>query len=201
MNVRDLDLIENTFEKFLKGNFPISEDELDLSLKSFSNLKLKKAQFFVQQNQVCRQVGFILNGSFRTFYLNEKGEEITSCFCVSNSFTTSFKSFILQVPSFLSIQAMEDSELMVIDFESLQNLYKSSSTWQTIGRVLAEKEYLSMEHYVSFLNSESAKEKYLRLLREQPTVLKTARIEDIASYLGVTRRTLSRIRKEIAQEQ
>ncbi|GMQ30748.1 Crp/Fnr family transcriptional regulator [Algoriphagus confluentis] len=190
--------IENKFGKFLKENFPISDAELASSLTRFSNLPLKKSEFFVQQDEICRSVGFILKGTLRTFYLDEKGEEITSCFCAENNFSTSFKSFIFQKPSSLSIQAMEDTELMVIDFDHLQTLYKLSSTWQMIGRVLAEKEYLAMERYASFLNSETAKEKYLRLIKEQPAVLNLARVEDIASYLGVTRRTLSRIRKEIS---
>lgn len=99
----------------------------------------------------------------------------------------------------MSIQAIEETKLLVIDYSSLQKLYKSSPVWQNIGRKVAEQEYIVMEKYASVLNNETAKEKYLRLLKEQPTVIQKASVEDIASYLGVTRRTLSRIRKEIAE--
>ena len=97
------------------------------------------------------------------------------------------------------LQAIEDTQLLVIDYENLQKLYAKSVVWQTIGRVVAEREYIVMEQYASVLNNETAKEKYLRLLKEQPNVLLKANIEDIASYLGVTRRTLSRIRQEISK--
>jgi CRP-like cAMP-binding protein len=99
----------------------------------------------------------------------------------------------------LSIQALEDTELFVIDYDKLQKLYSTSIDWQNIGRQIAEREYFIMEQYASVLNNESAKEKYLRLLNEQPEVLQKASVEDIATYLGVTRRTLSRIRQEISK--
>ncbi len=134
-----------------------------------------------------------------TFYLNDKPEETTSCFCTENSLTTSYKSFILQEPSKLSIQALEETELLVIDYRNLQKLYSTSIVWQNIGRAVAEREYIVMERYASVLNNETAKEKYWRLLKEQPNVLQKSNIEDIASYLGVTRRTLSRIRQEISK--
>ena len=85
-----------------------------------------------------------------------------------------------------------------MDYDKLQDLYRSSRVWQNIGRLMAEMAYIDMEQYASVLNNETAKEKYLRLLEEQGEVLHKANIEHIASYLGVTRRTLSRIRQEIA---
>lgn len=148
---------------------------------------------------MCKQIAFIVKGTLRTYYINDKAEETTSCFCTENSLTTSYKSFILQQPSALSIQALEDTELLVIDYEHLQELYSKSIVWQNIGRAVAEREYIVMEQYASILNNETAKEKYLRLLKEQPNVLQKASIEDIASYLGVTRRTLTRIRKEVSK--
>jgi CRP-like cAMP-binding protein len=129
--------------------------------------------------------------------LNEESQEITSCFCVEENLTTSFTSFVLQKPSEISIQAMEETELLIINYEDLQKLYSISLAWQNIGRAFAEKEYIIIEQYASSLNSESAKVKYLRLLKEQPQIIQKAPIQYIASYLGITTRTLSRIRKEI----
>lgn len=188
----------NNFKNFIRKIMPISDKEFDETVIFFKEQTLKKGDYFVKQGNTCRQIAFVNKGILRTFYLNDKAEETTSCFCTGNSLTTSYKSFILQQPSILSIQALEETELLVIDAENLQKLYHSSIVWQTIGRTFAEREYIVMEQYASVLNNETAKEKYLRLLKEQPTVLQKAKIEDIASYLGVTRRTLSRIRKEIS---
>lgn len=188
------------FKQFLKSITPITDDEFVNTISFFIVQTLQKGDFFVKQDKVCRHIAFIVKGTLRTFYMNNKSEETTSCFCTETNFTTSYKSFILQEPSTLSIQAIEETELLVIDYDSLQRLYNSNSIWQNIGRIVAEREYIGMEKYASVLNNESAKEKYLRLLQEQPTVVQKAKVEDIASYLGITRRTLSRIRQEVAKE-
>jgi CRP-like cAMP-binding protein len=190
----------DTFSLFLNSIATIPQAELEEGLSFFSFIKLRKGEFFVEQGKVCQQIAYIEKGAMRVYYLNHKAEEITSCFCTENSLTTSYKSFILREPSVLNIQAIEETQLIVIGFDDLQKLYARSSAWQTIGRSITEQEYLAMEKYASVLNCESAKEKYLRLLKEQPGVILKAKVEHIASYLGVTRRTLSRIRKEVASD-
>lgn len=153
----------------------------------------------IKQGEICQKIAFINQGILRVFYLNETGEEITSCFCIENHLTTSYKSFVLQMPSNLSIQALEATQLLIIDYQNLQNLYKNSPVWQNIGRIFAEKEYITMEKYASKLNNETTKEKYLHLLDEQPQIIQKVPLQFVASYLGVTVRTLSRIRKELAK--
>ncbi|MBY0434680.1 MAG: Crp/Fnr family transcriptional regulator [Cyclobacteriaceae bacterium] len=187
------------FKKFLKSIVPISDKEFADTILYFTELNLEKRDYFLKQDIVCRHIAFIVKGTLRAYYINDKAEETTACFCTENNLTTSYKSFILQQPSTLFLQAIEDTQLLVIDYENLQNLYSKSTVWQTIGRAFAEREYIVMEQYASVLNNETAREKYLRLLKEQPNVLQKANVEDIASYLGVTRRTLSRIRKEISK--
>lgn len=191
--------MKNNFKQFIRQITPVSDKEFDETVILFKEIHLQKGDYFVKQGNICRQIAFINKGILRTFYLNDKANETTSCFCIENNLTTSYKSFIQQQPSTLSIQALESSELLVIDYEHLQKLYETSVVWQNIGRVLAEKEYIVMEQYASVLNNETAKEKYLRLIKEQPYVLQKASMEDIASLLGMTSRTLSRIRQEISK--
>ncbi|MEI7661482.1 MAG: Crp/Fnr family transcriptional regulator [Bacteroidota bacterium] len=186
------------FRNYLRTISEISNEEFEKSIHYFKEIIIKKDDYFINQNQICKQVAFILKGTLRTFYINREGVNTTMCFCSENSFTTSYRSFILEKPSELSLQALEDCVLLVISKDDLNKLYAESITWQYIGRKIAEGEYIILEKYASVLNSETAKQKYLRLLNEQPGVLQKAKIEDIASYLGITGRTLSRIRKEIA---
>ena len=183
---------------YLQALTPMSDNEFEDSKRNFSRVYLKKGEFFVQQGRICKQIAFVNRGSLRTYYFNDKAEEITACFRTEKSLTSSYKSFILQEPSLLSIVAIEETELIVIDYDKLQELYKTSIAWQNIGRLVAEREYINMEQYASVLNNESAKEKYLRLIDEQGEILQKANVEHIATYLGVTRRTLSRIRQEIS---
>ena len=191
--------MEDKFKIFIQKIVPITDDEFEKSFVKFKKITLEKGEFFIEQNKISKQIAFINDGTLRTYYINDKGEEITSCFCSENNLASSYKSFILQSPSNVAMVALEKTELLVISFKDLHELYKESANWQTIGRLVAENEFILMEQYASILNNETAKEKYLRLLNEQPEIIQKSPINYIASYLGVTRRTLSRIRKEIIE--
>lgn len=186
-------------QTFINSIYPLPASDLQRGLAAFRSLNLAKGDFFVREGETCTQAAFIESGILRTFYPTEKGEARTYCFCSEHHFTTSFKSFISQAPSALSIQALEPCRLLVISYRDLQDLYASSPGWQAIGRLLVEREFLNMENYANSLNAETAREKYLRLLKEQPSVIKKAPVQHIASYLGITRETLSRIRKELSK--
>lgn len=187
------------FKRFLKNFAPISDKDYADTISYFKEQVLKKDEFFVRQDKVCKHIGFIISGTIRIYYTNQKLEDTTYGFCQENCITTSFKSFIFQTPSQLTLQALEDSTLLTITYDDLNILYRDYPIWQNIGRIITQNEFLNMEQYASVLNNESAKEKYLRLINEQPQILQKAKVEDIASYLGVTRRTLSRIRLEISK--
>lgn len=191
--------VENKFKTFIQNMVPITDAEFEKSLLKFKKTTLDKGEFFIEQDKISKQIAFINSGILRTYYINGKGEEITACFCTEGNFASAYKSFILQVPSNVAMVALEKTELLVVNFNDLQILYKAGSNWQTIGRLVAEKEFIVMEQYAAILNHETAKEKYLRLLKEQPEIVQKSPINYIASYLGVTRRTLSRIRKEIVE--
>jgi CRP-like cAMP-binding protein len=186
------------FKAFLKKITSISDQEYLISKQYFSEIDIVKGDFFIKQNQKSLYLAFILEGSFKVYKTNNNGNDLVTCFCLENNFISAYKNFILQNPSELTIQAIEDAKLLVINYINLQKLYKEVPVWQTIARVITEHEFISAEAHISFVNNEFAKEKYLQLLKKQPKVIKMAKLQDIASYLGVTRRTLSRIRKEIA---
>lgn len=184
-------------KSFLQSLTPFSDEDFEKSKPFFRTLELKKGDALVEQGKICKQIAFINYGSFRTYYFNEKSEEITACFRTEMSVVSSYRSFVLQEPSSLAVVALEDSEVIVIEHEGLHKLYEESIPWLKIGRLIAEAEYINMEEYASVLNHESAKAKYLRLIKEQGQVINKVKVEHVASYLGVTRRTLSRIRQEI----
>jgi CRP-like cAMP-binding protein len=178
----------------------ISDEEFGKSISLFKSRQIVKGGYFIEAGQICKELAFIGKGILRTFTADDKGVEATLCFCSENRFSTSFRSFITQAPSLLSIEAIEDVELLTLDYDGLQFLYENTKAWPTIGRLLAEREYLNMENYALTLNKETAKEKYLRLLHEQPGVIQRAPVQQIASYLGITRETLSRIRNQVTTD-
>lgn len=184
-----------SLKTYLRETTTISDIEFEQALPYFTKKTLQKNEYFVKEGMICKQIAFVEEGLLRSFYYNNKAEEITFCFETENNFSTSYKSFILQCPSNLSIQAIEKTQLIVIDQKNLQKLYDTSFQWLKIGKLFAEKEYIFLEQYASMLNSDSTKEKYLRLLKENPTIIKKAKLKYIASFLGITSRSLSRIRK------
>ena len=189
--------VKTHFHSHLTSLLPISAEEFDSAFVYFKEQRLKKGDYFIEHGKVCKQVAYIHSGLLKSFYTDTKGQSTPTCFCTAQSFTSSYRSFILETPSDISIQALEDTVLLVIAKEDLTQLYESGATWLNISRLSTEKELLQTEQYVASLNNDTAKEKYLRLVQQQPEVLQKASVSDIASYLGVTRRTLTRIRKEL----
>lgn len=187
-----------SFKLFLKNIVPLSDQEFENYGPYFKTRTLPRNSFFAELGKTSHEAAFIKKGLLRTYYINEKSEEVTACFCAENNLTASYKSFISQQPSELCIQAVEDTELITISFNDLQILYQKSPLWQNIGRTIAEQQYMVMEQYASVVCNETAKGKYLRMLKEKPAFVNKASVNDIASYLGITRRTLSRIIKEIS---
>lgn len=186
------------FKTFLQSHAPFAQADLEAAMQCFQPRSLRKGEVFVPIGKVCSEAAFIVHGSLKTHYLNAEGEEVVSCFCAEGCMTTAYRSFVQQVPTELGLVAIEDTELLVIGHDDFQSLLAKSPIWKELALRLLEREYLKMEQYASVLNNEGAKEKYLRLLHETPKVLHTATVAEIASYLGVTRRTLSRIRREVA---
>lgn len=189
----------NQLKTFLQSITTISDEEFENASTYFREVRLEKGESLLQEGNVCKQMAFVTRGVLRTFYLNHKAQEITHCFRTAGMFASAYRSFVLQEPSFLSITALEYVELILIDYDHLQKLYQTSLVWQRIGRILAERAYIEMEDYATVLNNELAIEKYQRLLKEQPEVIQKSNVEHIATYLGVTRRTLSRIRQEVSE--
>ena len=192
-----MDIIAN-FENFLKRIVPIATTDFAESIPYFKVLKLRKGELFLKPNEVCTKAAYINKGILRSFYENEKGQDITYCFCSKDHVGTSVESFTTQTKSNLAVEALEHSELLIIEYSALQELYANSLFWQTAGRIFMEKAFLFLEKYASSLNNEPAKERYLRLLSEQPDVIKYVQVQHIASYLGISRETLSRISKQVS---
>lgn len=126
-----------------------------------------------------------------------EGNENTTCICSENAFATSTLSFITQTPSNIAIQALNNVCLVTMSHEQINELYKKSPFWETVGRVVAEKEFVALQQSAWRNSPISAEAKYLILLKENPGIVNRIPLHFIASYIGVTPETLSRIRKRI----
>jgi CRP-like cAMP-binding protein len=184
------------FKKYLMQMTPMDTQSFEAAIKYLKIEHVEKGEFLVREGQICNKIAFIHEGLFRIYYLKE-GIEINTCFCKENSITSSFNSFVHHIPSNENIQALEDSVLVTLSADNLKNLYTENSDWQKVRLLLTEKECLRLSDRANSLSFESAMEKYKNLLKYQPEILQRVSIQHIASYLGVSRETLSRIRSRI----
>lgn len=143
----------------------------------------------------CSKVFFVEKGYLRSFTIRD-GLEINTSFTFEGSFTTSLKSLRLDQPSDISIQAGEDAVVYLLDKDSLLALYEVSPAITAFGRALLEQLLMLQEEHSNLFKVFSAAERYRHLRQYQPHLLQRVSLSQIASYLGVARETLSRIRKQ-----
>ena len=175
----------------------LTENEINNFESKVKSKKLDKGDFFIKEGRISNEVGFVVSGLFRSFYYSSLEEEVTYCFTFSNSFVSAYSSFLSQRKTIENIQALTDIELLTISREEILKLEKSSTNWLKFFKLIAEQEYIKMEKRIFLLQKESAEKRYKDLLLNQPEYLQLIPLNFLSSYLGITQRHLSRIRKTI----
>lgn len=183
-------------KQLLQSLAPFSEAELERALPFFCPAALAKHAFFNSAGRISGRLGFVVSGILRSFYIL-KGKETTTFFQLPGDIAVDLKSFVRMSPSIETIQAVTDAQLLVIEREDLYALYEEDWKWQQVGRVLVENAYFEMEERSIFLQTHSAHDRYERFLVEYPEVVRHTPLNQVASYLGISPETLSRIRKTI----
>lgn len=174
-----------------------SKEELDLLDDLITFRTLKKGELLLTENQVCNEIVFIESGILRSFFFNHKGDEITNCFAFENEFMASFASFITQEKAEENVQALVDTKLQVLNRKALEKLYQSGFNWQETGRKLTEIEFVNLQKRMISFQKLSGAQRYEELYKNHQKYLQLIPLQYLASYLGVTPRHLSRIRKAV----
>lgn len=177
----------------------MDEESFQLSVPYWQYKVYDKGGFYNEQRNICRYLGFILEGVFRTFYTDDKtGDDKNLFFFSQHQVITSYKSFVTQTPCKYYTQAMTDARILMISLEHLTQLYKISHQWERFGRLIAEQAFnIVMDKNEGFL-FKTPEERYLELVEQHPTLLQTIPLYHISSYLGIQGPSLSRIRKRIS---
>ncbi|MCB9074003.1 MAG: Crp/Fnr family transcriptional regulator [Chitinophagales bacterium] len=175
----------------------------DLSIKDWAFLmsissfrSIKKGDVFIKAGTVSEELGFIIKGSFRFFYEKEDVEK-TAYFVFENQIMASFEGILEKAPSKTTIQALEDGEIFVIDYNKMRKMYHTSSKFENIGRLIGEYYILMLHNQLSSFLLDTPEERYLKLVENNADLLNKVPLQYIASYIGVTPVSLSRIRKRI----
>ena len=189
--------MEKMLEFFASLNM-LSPEELNPERFNTEVLKLKKGDFFIREGQTCNRVVFVNKGILRSFYRNHEGEEITYCITFQDQFMTAYTSLITGNPSHENIQAITDMELLVISKAEIDAKMQESPNWIRVMKFFAEQMYIELERRIFSYQKEKAAERYEQLIENYPDYVQQIPLQYLASYLNITPRHLSRIRKEFA---
>jgi CRP-like cAMP-binding protein len=157
--------------------------------------ELLKGSYLITESKVCDHVYFLEKGCLRGFY-NLDGKEVTYWFAFENNFVTSFYSFITRQPCVENIQLIEDSTLWAISYNDLQSLYDNHPDVERLGRIMHERYYVMLEERFVRNHFKEARDRYENLVVHSPHILQRVPLGHVASYLGITQETLSRIRSK-----
>ena len=185
------------FKNWLKDFSFLTEKDCNLFEPFLQIKQVNKNDVLLREGQICKELGFINHGVFRMYYL-ANGKELNTHFSFENDFVVNYHSFLQASPSRYFIQALEDAEIVTFNLQTLQNAYNQSQNWERLGRKMAEQSYKLTTNRVEGFMFMDASERYLEMMNENPHFLERIPLYHLASYLGIERESLSRLRKKIS---
>ena len=171
--------------------------EMEKIVNSFTKVDFKKNDFLFKEGKVMNHYYFMEKGFVRSFTYNYEGDEVTTNFYSEPSIVIDWTSFMLRTPTQENFQAITNCECYRLSFEDFQQLFSSIDGFRDSGRARFAMSYLELKTNRLALITKTAKDRYLQLLKEHPEIVHNASLKHIATYLGITDTSLSRIRKEI----
>ncbi|MVO09804.1 cyclic nucleotide-binding domain-containing protein [Flavobacterium sp. TP390] len=189
---------KNNFEDFIKTLLPKDclENEVLDALGYFKKVLLRKNEFLVSENEICIHFCFVENGILQ-HAIGVEGEERTTYLALKNTVTSSLNSFLNKVPSRKSIKAIVDSSLWVITLEDFNYLLQHNKAFHQFYFYLIEKQICLIDDYRIDLLTLTPEERYRKLLVNETKLLQEVPLHYLASFLGISTRHMSRIRKNI----
>ena len=174
----------------------MTDSEIGDFVQLLTHKTYKKSEYFIKEGETCKQVAFILSGSLRSYYISDKAEEITYCITFPNNLMTAYSSFLTGQPTQENIQAITQTELLIIPKGKIETLVQQNPNWIYFLKIIAEQQYIELEKRIFQLQKSDAAKRYADLMKNQPEYIQKIPLQYLASYLGISQRHLSRIRKE-----
>jgi CRP-like cAMP-binding protein len=186
------DLILKNISRFIS----LTEEEQRLFTSLIKIKKLRRKQFLLQEGDVSRYQYFINKGCLRTYTVDEKGQEHVIQFAIEDWWTGDMYSFLTQTPAKMNIEAIEDTELLCIDNPSLEILYQKVPKFERFFRLLLQNAFIANQRRIIESMSLTADDRYCKFIERYPLMEPRLPLKHIASYLGITPESLSRIRSQ-----
>jgi CRP-like cAMP-binding protein len=184
--------------KKVSEKIEISEEAFNFCRTLFTPKKLRKRQYLLQEGDVCKYQAFVEKGTLRSYTIDDKGAEHILQFATEGWWIADLYSFLTDEPSVYTIDAVEDTEILLINKSSWNLLMQDIPQFEHYFRILLQNHLISTQRRVMQSLSDSAEEKYVKFVATYPDCVQRFPQHMIASYLGITRETLSRLRKQIS---
>lgn len=189
------ELILKNVSRFIE----LTPEEAHFFTALFKPKTVRKKQYLLQEGSVCRYEYFVNRGCLRTFFIDNKGLEHNVQFSVEDWWTGDMYSFLTQKPGRFNIVAVEDSELLCIDHPSLEELYKKVPKFEKFFRHLLQNAFIALQERILSGISETAEERYKNFRKKYASMDKRIPQNQVASFLGITPESLSRVRRQLTQ--
>ena len=180
---------------------PMTEEEERILRSLISRRKLLKGQYFLQQGDICKYSGFIVSGCTKTFYVDDEGQEHVIMFSIEDWWTSDMGSYIAQKPADFNVQCLENTTLIQFSHESQEEMFRQIPKLERFFRLIIERALVASQKRIVRNLSMSAKDRYLHFRNVYPKVEQRIPQYLIASYLGITKEFLSKIKSQLILEQ
>lgn len=187
-------------KKNVAKNIALSDDEFLEFCRPFKLKTVKKKEFLLKEGEVCKFEAFVNKGCFRIYHIDAKGFEHVLYFAVEDWWIGDIDSFTNQVPAQLFIEALEDSEILLISKEDKEALYEQLPKVEKLFRIMTQKTYVAMQRRMIGILSKTADERYVDYITKYPHIVQRLTNLHIAAYLGISHEFLSKIRTKLFQK-
>ncbi len=196
-------MTETSEQHFLHKIFAssgITKEELALIIPRYKEVKFDKNDYLLKEGQVEKKYWFIESGFIRSYIVDTEGNDITFNLYASGDVVIDYPSIFFFAPTRENIQALTDCVCWEIDVDAFQELFGSVPNYREQQKGLLVGSYFALKEHSISLIADEAKDRYLKLLKEKPHIIQNVSLKHIATFLGVTDTSLSRIRKEISSQ-
>lgn len=193
-------VIIGLLQKNIASHISLTESEMETFCNLFQTKAFKKKSFLLREGEVCKFEGFVTKGLFRVYHIDQNGFEQILYFAIENWWITDIDSFTNEKPSQLFIEALEDSEVLLINKKDKEFAYANLPKIEKLFRVMTQKTHVALQRRMIDNLSKTAELRYLEFSEKYPQLLQRLSNIQVAAYLGITNVFLSNIRKKITQK-
>ena len=186
--------LRNYLDRYISA--PIPDEDFELIKRHFTPKRVRKKQYLLQPGEICKHMAFIVKGAMRKFYIDEKGVEHVVDLVIENWWAGDRESFVMLTPTIYHIEAWQDTEVLLITKASTAELTAECKSFNEFVYKLDERSHIAKQRRITSSISFTAKERYDDFAACYPEFLQRFPQHIIASYLGVTKDTLSRVRRK-----